>query len=314
MKVVEMGGGSIRITWPKGTKPKDLIVGAASESERESYEAESNAFFQSLLADFNDRDIDAIQKHLDTIREALEKEDLLNIVSLLYGGSIKKHTYVDGISDVDVLVIFDKSELEGRTPDEILDYFRSRLQERLPFTEIVKGKLAVTVRFSDGHEIQILPANKTATGIRIAHEEGERWSNVIKPDKFAEKLTSVNDNNNGGVVPVIKLFKALNSELSKDVKLSGYHIESLAIEAFENYEAPKTRKAMLMHLAEYASKAVLKPIEDSTGQSVHVDDYFGEANSIERQKTSAALKRISSRMKVADNEGSIEKWKDFMGE
>ena len=71
---------------------------------------------------------------------------------------------------------------------------------------------------------------------------------------------------------------------------------------------------MLMHLTEFSSMAVLNPIEDSTGQSVHVDDYLGEPNSIERQKASAALKRISSRMKVADNESSIEKWKDLMGE
>lgn len=309
-----MGGGSSRITWPKDTKPKDLMTGAVSESERISYEAEINAFLQTLLADFNDRDIDAIRIHLETILEALKKEEIVTIISLLYGGSISKHTYVDGLSDVDVLAVLDKSELEGKTPDEILDYFRTRLQERLPLTEIVKGKLAITVRFQDGHEIQILPALRTTTGIRIAHEDGDRWSNVIKPHKFAEKLTSVNAQNNQGVVPVIKLYKALNSQLPKDVKLSGYHIESLAIEAFKNYEGPKTRKAMIMHFTEYASTAVLKPIKDSTGQSVHVDDYLGEPTSLERQKVSAAIKRISSRMKVADNESSLEKWKDLMGE
>jgi hypothetical protein len=148
--VVQLGGGRTRITWPKGTKPKDLITDAISEGERTSYEAEINAFLQNLLADYNDRDIDAIRKHLETILEALEKEGVITIVSLLYGGSISKHTYVDGLSDVDVLAVLDKSELEGKTPDEILDYFRTRLEEHLPFTEIVKGKLAITIRFKDG--------------------------------------------------------------------------------------------------------------------------------------------------------------------
>ena len=172
----------------------------------------------------------------------------------------------------------------------------------------------VPIRFSDGHEIQILPAIKTATGIRIASVKDDRWSKVIKPEKFAEKLVYINKKNNGGVVPIIKLYKAINAQLPTDVQLSGYHIESLSIEAFENYEGPKTRKSMLMHLTNFSSSAVLDPIKDSTGQSINVDDYLGDPNSIERIKASAAIKRIYARMIVADTGASIDKWKDLMGE
>jgi hypothetical protein len=59
----------------------------------------------------------------------------------------------------------------------------------LPNTDATAGKLALTVKFSDGYEIQVLPALATKTGIRIAAADGNEWSNVIKPEKFARELT-----------------------------------------------------------------------------------------------------------------------------
>ena len=41
---------------------------------------------------------------------------------------------------------------------------------------------------------------------------------------------------------------------------------------------------------------VLTPIRDSTGQSVHVDGYLGNANSADRQAASHLLNRIAKKM------------------
>ena len=103
----------------------------------------------------------------------------------MYGGSIKKHTYVDGLSYVDALATINSTDLENKTPDEIMNIMIDKIQQRLPETDIKKGKLAVTVSFSDGCEIQILPAIKTKTGVKIASQDGLNWSKVIKPDNFA---------------------------------------------------------------------------------------------------------------------------------
>lgn len=227
---------------------------------------------------------------------------------------MKKHTYVDGLSDVDVLAIVNNSALENESPRRVLEYFAERMRQRLPKTTITVGNLAVTVKFSDGYEIQVLPALTTKTGIRIATSDGREWSNVIRPERFARKITAVNQANGGAVVPVIKLYKVINSQLPEDVRLSGYHIESMAIDAFEGYSGPRSRKDMLLHLTEYASKAVLRPIEDSTGQSIHVDDKLGGANSVERERTSASIKRTLARMKSGDSEAQVDRWKQLMGD
>jgi len=304
-----MGSGSTP-SWPK-ISPKDLKRDSDNQKDTGIYNSEINTYLQQLLSDYNTRDADAIQTHIDTIMSALSKDDI-GIIQLLYGGSIAKHTYVDGLSDIDILAIIDKTELAGKSPDEVLDYFEDLLRQRLRYTDIRKGKLAITIHFSDGCKTQILPALKTATGIKIADLDAQAWSNVVRPDKFATKLTSVNQQNNNGVVPIIKLFKAINAEQPKNNQLKGYHIESLAIEAFSDYNGPKTRMAMLMHFTEYASSAVLSPIKDSTGQSVHVDDYLGETNSIDRQIISKSLSRLGNQMKIADSEKSRDRWQDII--
>lgn len=307
-----MGGGG-KIDFPKHISTEELLRRASSAEQKASYENKLNIYFGTLLSDFNNRDVEQIRAHLETIAKALSK-DIEGKIDLIYGGSVAKHTYVDGLSDIDILAIINETSLADASPSYTLKYFAERLQERLVNTEIKIGKLAVTVMFSDKHEIQVLPAISTKTGIRILNANGTHWSNIVRPGAFANKLTQVNQSNSRRVVPVVKIFKAVNEQLPKDARLSGYHIESLAINAFKNYRGKLSYKDMLLHLSEYAVTAALSPIKDSTGQSIHVDDYLGVAGSLERQRVSIALKRTVARMKLADSEASLETWRELMGE
>ena len=306
-------GASGGIDWPKGPDLEKLVKDAVSDEQRGKYETELNAYLLDVLRDVNSRDPEIVNTHLKMIQDALSKETTATI-QLILGGSMRKHTYVDGLSDVDVLAIVNNSAIENASPSELLEYFVGILRTRLPNTDITAGKLAVNVKFSDGYEIQVLPALTTKTGIRIAVPDSNEWSNVVKPERFAQKLTNVNQANGNTVVPVIKLYKVINSQLPDEVKLSGYHIESLAINAFENYSDSRSRKDMLLHLADYASNAVLHPIADSTGESIHVDDKLGGANSPERQRASASIKGIVARMKSGDSEAQLDRWKQLMGD
>ncbi|XHH09566.1 MAG: CBASS oligonucleotide cyclase [Candidatus Bathyarchaeia archaeon] len=284
---------------------------ASSEVDKNSYEGKVNEALQDNLADYNNRDTDKINTHIQTIQSAINSEDIVPC-SMAFGGSIKKHTFINGLSDVDMLAIINDPSLADKSPAEIREYFADRVRQRLPSTKVTTGNLAVTVEFSDGTKVQILPAQKTSTGVRIASEEGTSWSRVIHPEKFTDKLTNVNKNNSNGVVPTIKLYKAINSKMPKDAQLSGYHIESIAINAFRFYEGSTSRKAMLTHLVDYASKAVLQPTSDNTGQSIHVDDSLGPANSYERQRASASIQRVREKIRLADEEQSKERWSELL--
>ncbi|UPM54529.1 CBASS oligonucleotide cyclase [Gottfriedia acidiceleris] len=292
-----------------GQSLSDLLKDQAMQQQKENERA-INDYLQSLLAELNNRDTKQVQLHLNTLINAIEK-DIDGTVDLLFGGSMSKHTYAQGLSDVDMLVRINNSELANSKPQEVLDYFVRQIQSRLPRTEVKKGDLAVTVKFKSGYEIQLLPSIKTATGYKIAKPGINEWSNVIKPRRFAEKLTSVNKSNGGKVIPMIKLFKSINDQFPKKSQLSGYHIESLAIEAFKsNQTFPKTVKEALQKFCQHSRSAVLSPIKDSTGQSLHVDDYLGVKDSISRQRVSNNFRILEKKL---NNASSIDEWKDILG-
>jgi hypothetical protein len=171
------------------------------------------------------------------------------------------------------------------------------------------------VTFNDGNEIQLLPAIKKGDGYKIPAEDGGSWSNIIRPDKFAKRLTEINQSCGAKVIPVIKLVKGINSLLPDVQQLKGYHIESIAIEVFKSYpdSQPKTPKAMLKYFFEKAKDIIRKPIKDRTGQSRNVDDYLGQENSTSRMQISNTLDIIYRRMKLADDVRQASQWGKILG-
>ena len=136
----------------------------------------------------------------------------------------------------------------------MLQYLENRIKARLPGVDVKAGKLAVTVKYHDGTELQLLPSLRTETGVRVAAADGSGWSNVVRPQEFAKKLTAVNQACGQKAVPVIKLFKGLQVSLPATNQLKGYHVESLAIEAFKNYTGRQTYKDMLVHFLHNSSQ------------------------------------------------------------
>jgi hypothetical protein len=298
-------GGYFRST------PEELdkkVQSSDRDTNYQMYESEVLALLNKILADCNDRDVKAIDIHLKEIRRAIENriDDTINI---MFGGSVSKHTYVDGLSDIDALVILNQVGLQGKSPQDVNNMFAAMLKNRYPNSDISVGKMAVTIKFSDC-EIQLLPAIKNRNALTISDGTGRQWSK-INPKEFTSKLTEINQKNGGKVIPVIKLAKSLIGNFSEKQQLSGYHVESLAVEAFKNYTGALNAKEMLQHFFKESTRRVLSPIVDKTGQSYHVDDYLGSTNSDLRKVISNSLNRISRKLVNADNVQSWDVWEDI---
>ena len=130
---------------------------------------------------------------------------------------------LDGLSDIDVLLMVNQSSLKNKPPSKAIAYVRDTIKQQFPNNRVTAGKLAVTVSYADKTELQILPAIRTADGFRIADHRGSKWSSVIHPDRFVDRLTKVNSACGGRVVPTIKLAKAMTDCFIKDSnrKISG---------------------------------------------------------------------------------------------
>jgi hypothetical protein len=280
-----------------------------ADLERQKLDVEVAEILSESLSEMNSRDAEANTRTLNAIKKALEKE-IDGSIDLMFGGSVKKHTYVDGLSDIDTLVILNKSELALKTPDEARSYFVERLTERFPDATVVVGRLAVTIRFQNT-EIQLLPALKHGNALKIPKADGDGWSR-INPKEFTEALTRVNQALGGKVVPTIKLAKSIIADFPKEQRLSGYHVEALAIQIFRDYSGTRTTKNLITEFLAKASEHLRRPIADPTGQSTYVDEYLGGADSNKRQQFGQSMDRIAAKMANADRDKSLKAWADIL--
>lgn len=301
------GGGAYRLTPSEIERLRNDARARLDEARRDG---EINTYLQGQLVEINDRDVETLNERLQDIGDAMAEADL-EVDRLLFGGSVAKHTYVDGLSDVDALVVM--SVGDGTSPDDLRAELRSALEKYLDLGAVVairEGDLAVTVTYRDGPEVQLLPAAERADGsMAIASVDGRRWLD-INPKEFAARLSALNQRQAGAVVPAVKLAKAvIDNQFGADRAVSGYHLEALALSAFDRYEGIRTPKAMLTHFFEKASADVLHPISDITGQSRYVDEYLGGSESEARKVVSRRFQQLARAMHRSE---SADDWRALM--
>lgn len=301
-------GGGGRYDGPSSSSTEARIQ-EARQRERERLDFDVNGLLQSFLANFNSRDRDLTTKRLDALKALVGER--AEVDRILFGGSVAKHTEVDGLSDVDALVVLDRDDLRGASAQQVREAFFKTLNDGLRRSEVAEirmGRLAVTVRYKDGMEVQLLPAVKQGTSVAIPSGDGGGW-NITEPRAFQRALRQANDRLSGGLVPAIKLMKAVVSRFPEQKRLSGYHVEALSVEAARGYRGPVTPKALLMHLLDSASQRVLAPLKDRTGQSRHVDSYLGVKDSLERRNVSMALDGMRRRLEAAT---TVAEWRSVL--
>jgi hypothetical protein len=249
---------------------------------------------------------------LKLIKDILEK-DIDGTLDIRYGGSISKHTYVNGLSDVDSLVIINNSKLQGNTPNEVKDHFFQNLKDRIPNTNIRKGNLTVTLHYNDNIEIQLLPVLRTDNNYKIQSTPNEDSWSKINPQIFVKTLRAANMKMLGKLVPVIKIIKSIISTLPINKQINGYHTEALAIEIFSSYRGEKISRSMLKYFFDQVPKKIMIQIEDKSGQSTYVDEYLGKSYSLERKILSDTFSQLNRKIKNADGSHSIRSWKELLG-
>jgi hypothetical protein len=307
----DSGGGAFREWTPD--QLRELVREAEDKLSEAAFDNELAGILGELLATYNNRDVALVRERLEEAKAALS-DRMDGSFDQLLGGSVAKHTYVDGLSDIDSIVLINDSDLEGKKPSSVLAKMKKLLRSALAENvKVTHGRMAITLEYSDGMSIQLLPAMEGAGGtLHVPSSRTAEWS-AIDPRAFQKALTRRNEQCSNKLISTIKLAKAIVSQLPAAQTLSGYHMESLAIAAFRGYEGEKSTRAMLPIFFERARDLVLTPIRDRSGQSIHVDAYLGSASSEERQVVSHVLGRIARRMKNATASASTAQWRALFG-
>lgn len=301
-----MGGSGGTGSYFSANDARALEEQARRRLEQSRLDSSVNSMLQRELTDLNDRDTDLTNERLEAVEQALG-DRMGEVERLLFGGSVAKHTFVSGLSDIDALIEIADEDVAQRSPAEVLRNLATALRQDLPqgdVEEIQPGSMAVTVKYRDGTEIQLLPAIRVGGELAVSSWDSDSWVQT-RPRDFARVLTATNQSQGGAVVPAIKLAKAIFANRLGDDGPSGYHVEALAIEAFRNYSGPRTPKAMVTHLVRAASERVLWRIRDRSGQSTYVDDSLGDRDSAARRSLSRKLGRLAQTM---ENSQTVDDW------
>lgn len=287
-------------------------ISDTTERLAHGYEPDLQQTLDNLLPEINDRDVGRVNLLRSEIKNAIAGELGTPVINLSFGGSVSKNTFVNGLSDVDALAIFRHMRANDALPAEIKEKIGDAISKALPDASVSVGRVAVTAKFPDGLELQVIPAVRDGANLRVPSWDGESWSK-INPRKFTRALSRHNDRLGGKLIPTIKLAKRVIAELPEQHQISGYHVEALAISAFRRYEGENMTARMLPLFFKRASQLVLEPIRDSSGQSVYVDEYLGRKRSADRKAVSHLFDRLAKRMQNASAAKSVGRWAEILG-
>ena len=291
------GGGGGSYQPPRIDRLQELVAQARQQDKAETVRS-IDELLQQYLIKFNERDTQKTQERLMDIKNSIE----VDLETMLFGGSIAKHTYVDGLSDVDAIALIDRDNTQGFSAQDALQKFYEDIDANLPrhsgVQKITKGRLAVTITYDDGNEVQVLPGVRVGNEIRIPDASGQGWKSTT-PKEFREKLTAQNQRLNNNLLPAIKIVKALISDLPDQQRPTGYHMESLAVDAVRGHKGDSSTRVLIDLILRRSTDRVLFPMADVTGQSRNVDEHLGPTESSARRLISQGLGAIQRRLNAA---------------
>lgn len=149
-----------------------------------------------------------------SVRDAVSRK--MNVIDSFVTGSYKRHTMISPLkdADIDVFLILNSSEFASDGYTALLDKVRAVLLETYPSTpKISRNGQAVTITFTD-FVVDVVPGfHRKGGGYLIPSTPEKRWI-PTNPKVHETAITAANELHNGDLVPLIKMIKAWNREIS----------------------------------------------------------------------------------------------------
>lgn len=197
-------------------------------------------------------------------------------------GSLWKHTFAFGVSDIDVLCSVNSSEL---SPHHVV----SRLASAFSSTSsIIKHQTHVTLPSPFGVTIDIVPVMVVSGEIVLIHSSGDRWVRA-RPELFATVLHHANLSSRNTLKPSIRVLKSLLSRCSFAPLLKGHHIEAICMHASSEFAGNFKVTTLLEFILSQLPRLAGLHLVDTSGQLRFIDDYLGASDSNERRRLSTYL-------------------------
>jgi len=172
-------------------------------------------YFEKLLSSIepSEERVIAAQDAHGLVRKHLQACDVLPTVAphTCLAGSYDRHTAINDIKDVDVLVRVPDG-YESNTPAEVLQLLKSSLRKLDGVTEVElreqRRSVHMTLAQYDFHLdiVPVVAANGVDCALKVPDKPHQQWV-TSNPIGYAAMLTDLNQSHGEKVVPLIKMMK-----------------------------------------------------------------------------------------------------------
>ena len=156
----------------------------------------------------------------------------MDVLDSFLTGSYSRSTMIAPLSeaDIDILIVLDPKYYEADGQASLLDKVRRALLKTYTKTpKISRNGQAVTISFTD-FLVDVVPAfNRKGGGYFIPNSIQNVWI-ATNPKVHVDVMSSENTTHNGDLVPIVKMIKGWNRNIS-DAFVS-FYLELLAIKIF----------------------------------------------------------------------------------
>ena len=240
----------------------------------------------------------------------------------LLSGSYPRHTRLDPLDDIDIIVVVDSTDPWDNDPETAMKAAGEAVRPDFPGSTIRLGAHAAKVMPKDPPipdvHLDIVVATETGDGTILEISERDPESNWKKsdPEAHAAKLTEANDAWAKRLKPTIKQAKHWNRNAEGD-PLRSFLVEALALRIFTG-EGDISAAKMVQKFFNESKKAVLTPTKSPAVPDGSVD---GDMTDDEREAHADRLTKASKKADDAvaaedagDESAAQEIWYDLFGD
>lgn len=256
------------------------------------------------------------------VRSVIETD--LNVLDSFLTGSYSRSTMIAPLKevDVDIFIVLDNKYFynynKGQNGGQagLLDLVKRTLRKTYTKTpDISRNGQAVTIRFND-FMVDVVPGfNRQGGGFLIPNSITQSWLET-DPKKHVEIMSNANTIHNGNLVPLVKMIKGWNKNISS--YFSSFHLEVLALQILDRVtisDFPSGTKYFFNKGKDLISKKNLDPVGygGDVGSYINTQEKIQEAVAKFQLAYDRAIKAESYEMR-GNTRDAIETWIKIFGD
>jgi predicted nucleotidyltransferase len=215
-------------------------------------------------------EVNSAKQHLSVIKTRLET--VFDMSSCRVTGSFSRDTSIHSFSDIDLFAAFRKGQFTRGgsiiSSTQILDNIRRELLTRYPSTPLGKDGMAITIKFSDGQIVDVVPALfdsmfKEKWPVYLIPDGAGGWMHS-SPSLYNAYIKQADEQSGGKLKYIAQLMKFWRDCRKPRIPISSFHIEMiLASEAIckgvKSYS--ECFRDLLRNLSERNCRAIHDPYQ-----------------------------------------------------